>query len=346
MIGVSILGATGVVGQRFIQILSNHPWFRIESIFASEKKRGKNYKDVVNWIIEDGIPERVMDMKLSSLSEDEPERVIFSALPSSVAFDIEETLSGEGYFIFSNASSHRYDEFVPIVVPEVNPDHLEGIKFQNKKGFIVTNPNCSTAGLVIPLKPILDEFVVEEITVFTMQALSGAGFPGVSSLSILDNVIPYIEKEEEKIRVETKKILGEFKGKFVPQEFKIHARCNRVMVRDGHMEVVFVRTKRDVSLEEFKSALKGFKGLPQKLNLPSAPEKPIILKEEVDRPQPFFDRGNGKGMSVTIGRIEKIEKNLFTFTLISHNTIRGAAGGSILNLELSLKLNLLEEMNV
>ncbi|MCD6168019.1 MAG: aspartate-semialdehyde dehydrogenase [Caldisericia bacterium] len=346
MINVSVLGATGVVGQRFVQILSKHPWFKISSIFASEKRRGEKYKDTVRWILEGGIPESVAHLPLLSLERDEPEKIVFSALPSSIAFDVEERLSKNGHYVFSNASSHRYEDFVPIVVPEVNPDHLEAIKYQKRKGFIVTNPNCSTAGLVIPLKPIMDRFGIERITVLTMQALSGAGFPGVPSLSILDNIIPYIEKEEEKIKVESKKILGKFNGRFIPGSFKVHARCNRVMVRDGHMEVVFVKTEKDVSLSEFKESFVEFKGLPQKLRLPTAPEKPIVVREEIDRPQPLFDRLNGDGMSVTVGRIEKLEEGFFTFTLISHNTIRGAAGGSILNLELALKLNLLEGVYV
>ncbi|HDL50434.1 MAG TPA: aspartate-semialdehyde dehydrogenase [Firmicutes bacterium] len=346
MINVSILGATGAVGQRFVQILSEHPWFKISSIFASEKKRGEKYKNAVKWILEGGIPESIADLPLLSLERDEPEKIVFSALPSSIAFDVEERLSKNGHYVFSNASSHRYDDFVPIVVPEVNPEHLEAIRYQKRKGVIVTNPNCSTAGLVIPLKPIMDRFGIEKVTLFTMQALSGAGFPGVPSLSILENIIPYIEKEEEKIKVESKKILGKFNGKFVPGSFKVYARCNRVMVRDGHTEVVFVKTEKNPSLSELKNSFIEFNGLPQKLHLPTAPEKPIVVREEIDRPQPFFDRFNGKGMSVTVGRIEKLEENFFTFTLISHNTIRGAAGGSILNLELALKLELLEGLYV
>lgn len=346
MIDVSILGATGMVGQRFIELLADHPWFRIKSVFASEKKRGKKYKDSVQWVLESDMPDSVKELPILSISEDKPERVILSSLPSEIAFGIEEMLSKEGYFIFSNASSHRYDEFVPIVVPEVNPDHIEAVRHQGRTGFIVTNPNCSTTGLVLTLKPILNEFGIKEVIVFTMQAISGAGFPGVPSLSILDNVIPFIEKEEEKIKIETKKILGRFDERFIPEDFKVYARSNRVMVRDGHMEVVFLKTDRDASIDEFKRSFVEFKGIPQNMDLPSAPKNPIILLDEPDRPQPLFDRLRGRGMSVSVGRVEKIEERFFTFTLLSHNTIRGAAGGSILNLETALKLGYLRGLDV
>lgn len=333
MIDVSILGATGIVGQRFVQLLNNHPQFRVVALFASSKRKGEKYKDTVNWRIEGDIPESAKNIKLRTLDDEVPTRVVFSALPSQIAFDIEDKLSKKGHFVFSNASSHRYDAFVPIIVPEVNPTHFVATKYQNRKGFIITNPNCSTAGLVIPLKAIKDQFGIEKVLVVTMQAISGAGFPGVPALSIYDNLIPHIEKEEEKLQLETRKILGNFADKFISANFDIESRCNRVAVRDGHTEVAFIKTKEKVTIQQIKDALAHFTALPQKYNLHTAPKKPIILREEVNRPQPLLDRNNGKGMSVTVGNIKQSKMFTVTLTLTFHNTIRGAAGGSILNAE-------------
>ncbi len=333
MIDVSVLGATGIVGQRFVQLLGHHPQFRVVALFASTKRRGKKYEDTVNWRIEGDIPKSTKNIKLGSLEDEIPTKIVFSALPSQIAFNIEDELSKKGHFVFSNASSHRYDTFVPIVVPEVNPSHFAATKHQNRKGFIITNPNCSTAGLVIPLKAIKDQFGIEKVLAVTMQAISGAGFPGVPALSIYDNVIPYIEKEEEKLQLETKKILGNFTNRFISADFDIESRCNRVAVRDGHTEVVFVKTKEKATIQQIKDALIRFTALPQKYNLYTAPKKPIILREEIDRPQPLLDRNNGKGMSVTVGNIKQSKMFTVTFTLTFHNTIRGAAGGSILNAE-------------
>ncbi len=338
MIDVSILGATGMVGQRFIQLLSQHPNFKITALFASERRKNKRFSETVKWVLEKDMPENVKNIRLNSLADNVPTKIVFSALPSAVAKDVESRLSRNGHYVFSNASAHRYDKFVPIMVPEINSNHFESVKFRNEKGgFIITNPNCSTAGIVIPLKAIKEKFGIKKILVFTMQAISGAGYPGVPALSIYDNVIPFIENEENKIKVETRKILGSFNGEFKDADFQIDARCNRVAVRNGHTEELFVETEESASIEEIKKALSEFTALPQKLNLYTAPNPVIILKEAQDRPQPILDRENGKGMAITVGNIRKSDLFTFTMTVLSHNTIRGAAGGSVLNAELLLK---------
>jgi len=337
MIEVSILGATGMVGQRFVELLANHPFFKIKALFASEKRKGEKYGETVQWLLSGDVPESARDIRISALSDDIPTKIVFSALPSSIAGEVEAALAKEGHYVFSNASAHRYDRFVPILVPEVNPEHFEAVSFQGTKGFIVTNPNCSTAGIVIPLKAIQNVFGIESFIVFTMQALSGAGFPGVPSLGIYDNVIPYIENEEDKIKKETRKILGEFGREFVPARFNVEARCNRVAVRDGHTEVLFIKTRNKPSLEELKTALREFYAIPQKLGLPTAPNPPIIIRDDRFRPQPVLDRNSGKGMAITVGNIRESDIFDFTLTVLSHNTIRGAAGGSVLNAELLLK---------
>ena len=337
MIEVSILGATGMVGQRFVQLLANHPFFKITALFASEKRKGKKYGETVEWLLSGEVPKSVRSIRVNSIGESVPTKIVFSALPADFAKSIESELAEKGHYVFSNASAHRYDEFVPILVPEVNYSHFESVKYQGTKGFIITNPNCSTAGIVMPLKAIQDTFGLEKVLVFTMQALSGAGFPGVPSLGIYDNVIPHIENEEDKIRIESKKILGKFDGKFENANFAVEARCSRVPVRDGHTEVLFVETKEKTNIEEFRNALKNFSALPQKLKLPTAPTPPIIVKDDKFRPQPILDKLSGKGMAVTVGNIRKADIFDFTFTVLSHNTIRGAAGGSVLNAELLIK---------
>ncbi len=342
MTEVSVLGATGMVGQRFVSLLANHPFFKISALFASEKRKGIEYGETVNWVLEEDIPESAKSIKLRALGEEVPTKIVFSALPASIAGDIEKKLAESGHYVFSNASAHRYDEFVPIIVPEVNPGHFEAVKYQNTKGFIITNPNCSTAGIVIPLKAIKDALGIKKLVVFTMQAVSGAGYPGVPSLGIIDNIIPHIEKEENKIKTETRKILGNFGEKFEYADFKVEARCTRVPVRNGHMEVLFIETGKKASVSELKEILENFSALPQRLNLPTAPKNPIIVKYDKFRPQPVLDRNAGKGMAVTVGNIRKTDIFDFTLTVLSHNTLRGAAGGSVLNAELFLKDGKLE----
>ncbi|MGB9769963.1 MULTISPECIES: aspartate-semialdehyde dehydrogenase [Caldisericum] len=337
---VAIMGATGLVGQRFVSLLENHPFFEVTSLYASKRSEGKRYKDAVYWILETDIPEYAKDIVLKSF-EDLPqveESIVFSALPSDVAYTLEVELAENGHFVFSNASSHRYDKFVPILIPEVNPDHIEAVKFQGTKGFIITNANCSTTGLVIPLKALSRRFRISDLFVVTMQAISGAGIHGLSALEIHGNILPYIEKEEEKIEIETKKILGTFENEFKDSDIDIFARTNRVPVREGHTEVVFLKV--EAYLREIIQAFRDFKGLPQELKLPTAPEKPIIVFEDTLRPQPTLDLNNGKGMSVSVGRI-RLKGDVLTFTILSHNTIRGAAGGSILNAEFAFAKGLI-----
>ncbi|MEM3731188.1 MAG: aspartate-semialdehyde dehydrogenase [Candidatus Bathyarchaeia archaeon] len=342
---VAILGATGAVGQRLIQLLEGHPWFEIEVLAASAKSAGKKYGEACNWVLESEIPNEIVDMHVvnsdvKSVSEAGDVDFVFSALPSDVAGPVEEEFAMK-YPVFSKASAHRLEEDVPLLIPEVNPDHLELIKIQKKRrernGFISTDPNCSTIQLAITLKP-LTQFGLKKVIVSTMQALSGAGFPGVPSLSIIDNVIPYIPGEEEKIELETRKILGKFDGKKIkPANIQLSASCNRVNVKDGHLECVFVELENKPSIEEVKRAFKEFRGEPQLLNLPSAPKNPIVVREENDRPQPRFDRDEGNGMSVVVGRIRKDPTLTLKYVCLGHNTIRGAAGAGLLSAELALK---------
>ena len=348
---VCVLGATGLVGQRMVSILSKHPWFDIELLVASEQSAGKKYKEAVNWVIDKPFPEEIGDLVLSKIDIDiiakEKPDIIFSALPSKVALDIEIELLKKGFVIISNASPMRMEPDVPLLNPEVNADHLELIKYQSKrgwKGFIVKVPNCSTAILTLPLKPIMEEFGVKRVIVSTMQALSGAGLTGVPSMMILDNIIPYIKNEEEKIETESLKILGDLKGgKILYPDLKISASCHRVMVLDGHMEAVFIEISKEVDVDDIKQVLKEYKCNKIKdLNLPSAPKHPVIVREENDRPQPRLDRMAGNGMSVVVGRIRKDKAfNGIKFIVLGHNTIRGAAGTAVLIGELIVKKGLI-----
>ena len=339
---VAILAATGAVGQRFIQLLENHPWFEISVLAASERSAGKKYRDACSWHMETEMPKEIGEMtvvntNLKSVKEAGDIDFIFSALPGSVAGPIEETFASE-FPVLSKASAHRMDEDVPLLIPEVNPEQLKLIPIQKRKrgwsGFISTDPNCSTIQMVMTLKPLM-KFGLKRVVVTTMQALSGAGYPGVASLDIIDNVVPYIAKEEEKLETEAKKILGIFENdKIKPADIAISASCNRVNVKDGHLEVIYVDLEEKPSVEEVKEAFRSFTGIPQKLKLPSAPEKPIIVRNEIDRPQPRFDRNVGKGMSVVVGRIREDPVMTIKYLCLGHNTIRGAAGAGILSAEL------------
>jgi len=341
---VGILGATGMVGQRFIQLLEEHPWFEIGALMASSRSAGKMYKEVAKWYLKEGIPKGISEMIVEEIDKKVIEKfdldLVFSAIPSDIAREIEGSFALE-IPVFSNTATYRMDDDVPLIIPEVNPEHLSLIKKQKEKrgwdGFIVTNPNCTTIGLVIPLKPIVDKFGIEWVNVATMQALSGAGYDGVPSMAILDNVIPFIRNEEEKVEVETAKILGSVNK---TADFDIFASCNRVNVRDGHTESVFVKTEEDFDVEDLKERFRKFRGEPQELKLPTAPDRPIVVMEKEDRPQPIFDRDLGNGMSVSVGRIRRKKSQLLKFTCLSHNTIRGAAGASVLNAELAYKKKL------
>ncbi|MFX1537979.1 MAG: aspartate-semialdehyde dehydrogenase, partial [Promethearchaeota archaeon] len=338
-----VMGATGIVGQQFINILANHPYFELVGLTASTKSAGKRYFEATEWSIGRNIPksvanEVVIENKLEKILRKDLD-LVFSALPSNVAGEIESSLAKEGIFVFSNASAHRMDSKVPILIPEVNPDHLNIVTYQNFDGFIVTNSNCSAAGLVIALKPLM-KFGIKSIIVTTYQALSGAGRPGVASMDILGNIIPYIKEEEEKIERETRKMLGTFKDNQIKfADFYINASCARVPVKNGHLESVVVKFEEDTTVEAALKAFNDFTGEPQLMKLPTAPKKPIILNEELNRPQPVRDlyssgSNEAPGMAVTVGRVRKKGSRL-NFFLLVHNTIRGAAGCSIMNAELA-----------
>jgi aspartate-semialdehyde dehydrogenase len=340
-IPVGILGATGSVGQKFVELLQNHPWFELTALAASERSAGKRYGDAVQWIQQTPLSSNIANMKIQQCKPDLSCRIVFSGLDSGVAGEVETTFANAEYFVLSNSKNHRMDPDVPLLVSEINSDHLQLLKKQPYKGAILTNPNCSATGLVLALKPLLDRFGLESVHVVTMQALSGAGFPGVSSLSILDNVIPFISDEEQKVESEPLKILGKYRnGSIQNLDLKISAQCNRVSVFDGHTECVSVKLSRTPSEEEIIRAWNEFSGEPQALKLPSAPGKPIHYLPEKDAPQPRLHRNLERGMAVTIGRLRPCSLFDYKFVLLSHNTIRGAAGGAILNAELLVKKRL------
>ncbi|HET9399412.1 MAG TPA: aspartate-semialdehyde dehydrogenase [Candidatus Acidoferrales bacterium] len=337
---VGVLGATGTVGQQIVHRLRHHPWFHVTAVAASDRSAGKRYSNAVHWRIHDEIPAAVANLEVQPLTPDLDCDICLSALDSSVAGEAEERLARAGYPVISNSRNHRMDSDVPLLVPEVNPEHIALVGRQRTNrgygsGFIATNPNCSAAGLVVALKPIHDAFGIEAINVVTMQALSGAGYPGVASLDAIDNVIPHIAGEEEKLQSEPLKILGALHaGRVIGAEFKISAQCNRVPVIDGHMESVSLKLKTRPTPQEIASALREFSGLPQQLGLPSAPFRPLEVRTEENRPQTRLDRDSGDGMTVVVGRIRECPVMDIRFTLLSHNLVRGAAGAAILNAEL------------
>ncbi len=335
---VGVLGATGMVGQKFVQLLSGHPWFKITTLMASERRVGKRYGEEVDWIVSSDVPKDVRDIEMLPMDPKYCDAdIVFSALPSDVAREVEPKFAKEGFVVASNASAYRMEEDVPLVIPEVNPDHLQLIEVQKRNrgwdGFIVTNPNCTTIMLTITLKPLMD-LGLKSVRVATMQALSGAGYPGVPSLAIVDNVIPFIKGEEEKVESEPLKILGSLEGgKVKPANLEISASCHRVPVIDGHLEAVWATFKGNVSVED---AINAFESL-KPLDLPTSPEKVIVVRSEIDRPQPRLDRDTGKGMSVVVGRLKRVKDNEIRYLVLGHNTVRGAAGASILNAELMVK---------
>ncbi|MHB1319692.1 MAG: aspartate-semialdehyde dehydrogenase [Anaerolineae bacterium] len=348
-ISVGILGATGAVGQRFIQMLASNPWFRITALSASERSAGKRYAEACVWRLSADCPEQVRDLVVQPCEPGLDCRLVFSALPASEAALVEEHFAAAGYGVFSNASAHRMDRDVPLLIPEVNGDHLSMLATQRRvrgwnDGFIVTNPNCSAVGLTVALKPLYDAFGLKRVMVTTMQALSGAGYPGVPSLDTLDNVVPYIGQEEEKLVAEPLKMLGAVdvvSGTVVPAHIAISPACNRVTVRDGHLETVAVELERKATLESVLDALRTFHSRPSALGCPTATDPTIIYRPEPDRPQPYYDRNTGGGMAVTVGRLRPCEVLDYKMVVLSHNTIRGAAGGSILNAELMIAEGLL-----
>ena len=336
-IGVAILGATGSVGQKFLELLAEHPQFEVKELAASEKSAGKKYKEATNWIMQKALPGNFSDMIVKECQPNLKSKIVFSALDASVAGEIEEDFAKAGYIVISNARNHRYDPNVPLIIPEVNSDHLEMIKFQKYgDGAIITNPNCSTIGLVLALKPLHENFGIESVNVVTLQAVSGAGYPGLPSMDIIDNSIPFIGGEEPKMEKEPLKILGRLntKGQVDFADIVISAQCNRVAVNDGHLECVQVKLKKKPSIEEMINSWINFKAEPQKLNLPSAPKNPIYYFHEEKYPQPKIHRNLEKGMAVAIGRLRECPLFDFKFVVLSHNTVRGAAGGTILIAEL------------
>lgn len=340
---VGILGATGIVGQRFIQLLVDHPQFEVSAVAASDRSQGKTYGEACTWRLSEEMPAAVRTMPVQPPAPPLDCDLVFSSLPGDIARETEGSFAAAGCPVISNSSAFRMDEDVPLLIPEVNHEHLGLLERQRDKyprgGFIVTNPNCSTIMLALALAPLHAAFGVEATVATTLQALSGAGYPGVASLDILDNVLPYIGGEEEKIESETTKILGRFKDAQIDAApMAVSAQCHRVNVTDGHMAAVRVKFARRVMLEDVRESLKGYRSLPQELGLHSAPPAPIVVRDEQDRPQPKLDRDCGRGMSITVGRLKPDSVLDYRFVVLSHNTIRGAAGAAILNAELLVAL--------
>lgn len=344
-ISVAVLGATGMIGQRFIQMLEDHPYFEIEGLYASERSNGKRLGDVLkvrdHVYLDETVEREIETMDISKISKNC--RVAFSGIPSDLAGPTETELAQAGVAVFTNAGSHRMDDHVPILIPEVNPDHMDSVKDQptyGNGGFIITNANCSSTGIAAPLAAIDKSFGLKQVFVSTYQALSGAGYPGVPSLDAVGNVVPFISHEEEKMESELAKMLGTYHdGGFDFAGFKVMANCARVPVVDGHLESLVLDLEAQPSLDDLEKCLVGFRGEPQTLGLPSAPVQPIIVRHEDNRPQPVFDAMAGvparaRGMAVTVGRLRQSNGYYKAFAM-SHNTLRGGAGGSVLNAELA-----------
>ena len=337
-IPVAVLGATGSVGQRFIQLLENHPWFRLHEVVASERSAGKTYGAAADWRLETQLPTSAAGLEVKSLGADLESRLLFSGLDSSVAGEAEDEYANRGCAVISNSRNHRMDDDVPLLIPEINAHHLDAIEQQRKRrpGYIVTNPNCSVMGLAIALAPIERAFGIEKVQTTTMQAISGAGYAGVASYAILDNVIPYIGGgEEDKIEKEPRKILGRWSGtRFDDAPMTISAQVNRVPTIDGHLMTISVKLRERASVDDVRAAIESFTGEPQHLGLPSAPKHPLHYIDAPDRPQPRLDRDRERGMAVSVGRLRPCPVLDLRMVALVHNTIRGAAGAAILNAEL------------
>jgi aspartate-semialdehyde dehydrogenase len=341
-IPAAVLGATGLVGQRFLALLADHPWFKVIAVAGSERSQQQRYGAAVAWRLPAAPPAEVLNLPVAAPDAHFDTPVVFSALPASVAERVEPLLAARGHVVFSNASSHRMADDVPLLIPEVNADHLALLATQQARrswpGLLVTNPNCSTIQIALALKPLADAFGLRRVQVTTLQAISGAGYPGVASYDIVDNVIPYIGQEEEKIERETRKILGIYQdGKIAPASLTVSAQCTRVAVREGHLACISVELERDgIRTADLLGAWHAFRPEPQERRLPSAPHPPIVVCEEPDRPQPLYDRDTGSGMAITVGRVRPCPILGHKFIVLGHNTIRGAAGASVLNAELLL----------
>jgi len=321
-----------------LSLLEGHPWFRLGSVTASERSAGQLYEEAASWALPTPIPEEVVGMRVRPTGPELGEGLLFSALDASVAGQVETEYAERGHVVVSNARNHRMDEDVPLLVPEVNPDHLDLVARQSfGGGAIITNPNCSTIGMALALAPLHQAFGVKRVNVVTLQAISGAGIPGVSSLQIIDNIIPYISGEEEKLEIEPLKILGELTdGVIVPAQLTVSAQCNRVPVVDGHTLCISVELGRAVSAEAIIEAWDSFRGEPHALGLPSAPERPVVYVDGPDQPQPRMHRDLGNGMAVAVGRLRPCPLLGWKFVTTSHNTVRGAAGGALLCAELAV----------
>lgn len=342
-----VLGATGIVGQRLVALLARHPWFQLAGVAASERNSGRLYGDVVQWRIEGDVPPEAAALQLARPlpGDDLRATLVFSALPAAEAETVEPAFAQAGAFVSSNASAYRMRAHVPLLIPEINPEHLAALTKQRAlrqwPGALITNPNCSTIGLALALAP-LTRFGIQQVMVTTLQAASGAGYPGVASLDLLDNVIPFIAGEEEKIETETRKILGAWQDdRFVNAPIRLSAQTTRVAVREGHLALVSVKFAHTPQPEDILAAWQEFASLPQDLRLPTAPDRVLRYLDAPDRPQPQYDRDAERGMGVTIGRLRRCEVLDYRFVCLSHNTIRGAAGAAILNAELAYARGLL-----
>ena len=327
-----------MVGQRFVSLLADHPSFELAWVAASGRSAGRAYSEAVSWVLPQELPGPAAGMKLLQADPLETPEVplVLSALHTSAAEELERPYAACGSLVVSNASAHRMDPDVPLLVPEVNPDHLELLNSQDGSGGLITNPNCSTIGLVLALKPLVDRFGLRNVRVVSMQAISGAGLPGPSSLAMLDNVQPYIPGEEEKLEAEPRKILGRLSGDGIePHAAIVSAQCNRVPVLDGHLLSVSVELEHDADADAIRTAWRGFRAVPQELGLPTAPAQPIVVHDDEDAPQPRLHRDLGGGMAVSVGRLRRDPLGTWRFVTLSHNTIRGAAGGALLCAELA-----------
>ena len=337
-IEVGVLGATGMVGQHFIKFLQGNPWFDLKWLGASDRSAGKKYRDAMTWHLAGATPDTVADITVDECKPGNAPRLLFSAMDASVATDIERAFAQAGHVVVSNSRNHRMERDVPLLVPEINPDHLKLVPGQQRlrgwKGQIVTNPNCSTIVLTMGLAP-LKQFGITKIIVTTLQAISGAGYPGVASMDIVGNVVPYIGMEEEKMEMETQKIMGEFRGDHIePLPARVSAHCNRVPVVDGHTVTVSIELASKPSLADLRNAIENFTGVPQQRQLPSAPPRPVIYMEEANRPQPRKDAERERGMAAFVGRLRACPVLDYKFVALGHNTVRGAAGAAVLNAEL------------
>jgi aspartate-semialdehyde dehydrogenase len=330
------------VGQRFVQLLEGHPQFTVTALAASDRSVGKPYAEACVWRLPGDIPRHVRSLPVLPPRPPLDCDVVFSSLPAEAAREPEGCFAEGGYPVISNSSSYRMDPGVPLLVPEVNGDHIEILRRRDGNGYIVTNPNCSAIGIALALAPLHQRFGIVAVIVTTLQAISGAGYPGVPAMDITDNVVPFIASEEEKIERETQKVLGRLKGAaFEPAGFPVSAQVHRVNVQDGHIAAIRVKLGKKAALGEVREALASFSGVPQTLKLHSAPERPIVVRDEPDRPQPRLDRDTGRGMTVTVGRVFPDGVLDYRFVALSHNTIRGAAGAAILNAELLVAKGLL-----